>query len=191
MAANSSSIARVLSEIPGIAGSARLADVGGGSGAILTGVLAANPHMQGLLFDTESGLRSAEATVSAAGVRERCDIVPGDFFESVPGGCDAYLLKHVVHNWSDGEAVTILRHCRENMPPDAVLYLVETVVPDDPAEFDAVTMIRDLNMLVLTGKERTRTDFEQLLAAAGLELAGVSPLAPPAHRFSLISASMA
>ena len=172
MAANSSSIA-VLSEIPEIAGSARLADVGRGSGAVLTGVLAANP-------------------VSAAEVRERCDIVPGYFFESVPGGCDAYLLKHVVHNWSDDAAVTILRHCRESMPPDAVLYLVETVVPDDPTEFDAVTMIRDLNMLVLlTGKERTRTDFEQLLAAAGLELAGVSPLARPAHRFCLISASMA
>jgi hypothetical protein len=82
-------------------------------------------------------------------VRERCDIVPGDFFESVPGGCDAYQLKHVIHNWSDDDAVTILRHCREAMPQSAALYLVETVVPDDPAEFDAVTMMRDLNMLVL------------------------------------------
>jgi len=192
MAANSGSIAHVLSSIPEIAGSARLADVGGGSGAILAGVLAANPHMQGLLFDTESGLSGAEATVSAAGVRERCDIVPGDFFATVPGGCDAYLLKHVIHNWNDDDAVTILRHCREVMPQNAVLYLVETVVPDDPAEFDAVTMIRDLNMLVLvTGRERTRTEFVQLLTAAGLELTGVSPLARPAHRSSLISAAAA
>jgi len=118
--------------------------------------------------------------------------VPGDFFESVPGGCDAYLLKHVIHNWNDDEAVTILRHCREAMPQNAALYLVETVVPDDPAELDVVTMIRDLNMLVLvTGRERTRTEFEQLLTAGGLELTGVSPLARPAHRSSLISASVA
>jgi hypothetical protein len=192
MAAGSSSIAHVLSDIPEIAGSARLADVGGGSGAILAGVLAANPRMQGLLFDTESGLSGAEATVSAAGVRERCDIVPGDFFASVPGGCDAYLMKHVIHNWNDDDAVTILRHCREAMPRNAALYLVETVLPDDPAELDAVTMIRDLNMLVLvTGRERTRTEFVRLLTAAGLELTGVSPLARPAHLSSLIAASAA
>lgn len=192
MAANSSSVAQVLSGIPAIAGSVRLADVGGGSGAIIAGVLAANPLMQGLLFDTESGLSGAEAAVSAAGVRERCDIVPGDFFASVPGGCDAYLLKHVIHNWNDDDAVTILRHCREAMPQNATLYLVETVVPDDPAEFDAVTMIRDLNMLVLvSGRERTRTEFVQLFTAAGLKLTGVSPLARPAHRSSLISASVA
>jgi hypothetical protein len=109
-----------------------------------------------------------------------------------PGGCDAYLLKHVIHNWNDDDAVTILRHCREAMPQNAALYLVETVVPDDPAELDVVTMIRDLNMLVsASGRERTTTEFMQLLTAAGLKLTGVSPLARPAHLSSLISASAA
>jgi hypothetical protein len=110
----------------------------------------------------------------------------------VPGGCDAYLLKHVIHNWNDDEAVTILRHCREAMPWDAALYLVESVVPEDSAEYDAVTMIRDLNMLVsVSGRGRTAAEVVRLLAAADLKLTSVSPLSPPAHIYSLLSASPA
>jgi hypothetical protein len=192
MAARSRIVAKMLSDIPDIARSARVADVGGGSGAILAGVLAENRGMRGLLFDTESGLRDAEATVSAAGVRERCEIVAGDFFTSVPGGCDAYLLKHVIHDWNDDEAVTILRHCRYAMPRHATLYIVESVVPEDPAEYDAVTMIWDLNMLVsLSGRERTRSEFARLLASADLTLTSVSTLPPPGHMYSLLGASPA
>ena len=116
----------------------------------------------------------------------------GDFFTSVPGGCDAYLLKHVIHDWNDDEAVAILRHCRDAMPGHATLYLVESVVPEDPAEYDAVTMIWDLNMLVsLSGRERTRSEFARLLAAADLTLTSVSTLAPPGHMYSLLGASPA
>jgi hypothetical protein len=192
MAANSRAVADVLPRVPGVAEHARVIDVGGGSGVILAGLLAANPRMHGVLFDTHSGLRDAEATLSAAGLRDRCEIVAGDFFVSVPSGCDAYLLKHVIHNWSDEQAVTILRHCREAMVSDSVIYLVDAVVPADPAEFNSVTLVRDLNMLIsLNGRQRTEAEFAQLLAAADLKLDAASALPPPSHLLSLITASPA
>jgi hypothetical protein len=172
-----------------IAWHGRIADVGGGSGALLAGVLAANPQTFGLLYDTESGLRDAEASLTAAGVRDRCKIVCGDFFESVPGGCDAYLLKHIVHDWDDERAGMVLKCCRESMTADARLYLIESVVPDDPTAFDAGMLVRDLTMLVnLAGRERTRSEFAQLLAGCGLQLMEVVPLASPGRPYSLLTA---
>ncbi|GAA1330554.1 methyltransferase [Pseudonocardia xinjiangensis] len=156
----------------GIAGHGRIADVGGGSGALLAGVLAANPQTLGLLYDTDSGLCEAEATLTEAGVRDRCEIVSGDFFESVPGGCDANLLKHIVHDWDDERAATVLTRCRESKTADARLYLIESVVPTDPAAFDIAMLVRDLNMLIeLPGRARTQAEFAELLAISGLRSA--------------------
>jgi orsellinic acid C2-O-methyltransferase len=189
MAGISRSVAQALSTYPALAEHTRMADVGGGSGALLAGLLTANPRMLGVLYDTDSGLRDANALLTTAGVRDRCEIVSGDFFESVPEGCDAYMLKHIVHDWDDDRATRVLQHCRAAMTPDATLYLVESVVPAEPAEFDTAQLIRDLNMLVsLPGKERTEAEFARLFATSGLKLTSVSPLPAPGRPYSLISA---
>jgi hypothetical protein len=116
-------------------------------------------------------------------VAERCEVVGGDFFESVPAGGDAYVLKYVIHAWDDERSVAILRRCREAMAPEAVLLMVEQVVPERlevGAEGRRVTRL-DLQMLVLTpgGRERTAEEFRSLLQAADFELRAVNPTASP------------
>jgi orsellinic acid C2-O-methyltransferase len=119
-----------------------------------------------------------------AGVRGRREVVTGDFFESVPEGCDAYVLKSVIHAWPDDAATRILRRCREAMAADSVLYLAEPVVPDDPAALaDAAgTLMSDLNMLACTGgQERTEAEFRALFASAGLAVDTVTRCEPPVN----------
>lgn len=151
-----------------------LADVGGGQGLLLATILARNPSMRGILFDQPQVVTGAPELLARAGVADRCDVVGGDFFESVPGGADAYLLKSVIHDWDDKQAVEILRACRSAMTAGAKLLLVEYIIrpgnTPDPAKFI------DLLMLVMNGgRERTADDFSRLLAAAGFRLSNVAP----------------
>jgi hypothetical protein len=153
-----------------------LADVGGGQGLLLATILAANPSMRGILFDQPQVVAGARKVLGGAGVADRCEIVGGDFFDSVPGGADAYLLKSVIHDWEDRRAVEILRTCRAAMADGAKLLLVERVIrpgnAPDPAKFI------DLLMLVMAGgRERTADEFGRLLDAAGFRLASVVPTA--------------
>jgi hypothetical protein len=174
----------------GFTGGPKVADLGGGNGTLLATLLTAHPAASGVLFDTPSGLRDAERTLTSAGVRQRCAIVPGDFFTGVPPGCDGYLIKSVIHDWDDELATRILRRCREAMPRAAVLYLAEPVVPADPGELagTGTTLMSDLNMLVCTGgRERTEAEFGARLAAAGLALRSVTRCAPPTQ-FSVLRA---
>jgi hypothetical protein len=148
-----------------------LVDVGGGEGALLAGILAANPTLRGILFDQPRVVEGA-GLLERAGVAERCEVVGGSFFEAVPAGADAYLLKSVIHDWDDAEAGRILLKCREAMADGGRLLVVEPIIgppnEPDPAKFS------DLNMLVmLGGRERTAEDFERLYAAAGFELSGI------------------
>ncbi len=170
-------------------------DVGGGDGTVLAGVLAAHPALTGVLHDTEDGLARAPKTLERHGVTDRCALAAGDFFRSVPGGSDLYLMKSVLHDWSDDQAVTILRHCREVLPPGGHVLIVEPVLPEvvgtDAAAHAAdggITYLSDLNMLVnLGGKERTRRDFEEVCRRAGLSVVSVTPLVEAAP-FYLIEA---
>ncbi|MEU2241086.1 methyltransferase [Streptomyces sp. NPDC018338] len=173
----------------------RVTDVGGGEGTLLAGVLAAHPGLTGTLFDTAEGLAEAPRTMERHGLKGRCSLVAGDFFRSVPEGSDLYLMKSVLHDWTDDQAVTILSHCRAVLPPGGLVLIVEPVLPevvDTSAEADVtdggVTYLSDLNMLVnVGGRERTRKDFEELCHRAGLSLTSVTPLAEAAP-FSLIQA---
>ncbi|MEU4271710.1 methyltransferase [Streptomyces sp. NPDC026092] len=168
-------------------------DVGGGDGTLLAGVLAAHPGLNGVVFDTARGLAEAPTTTARHGVSDRCSLIAGDFFRSVPGGSDLYLMKSVLHDWTDDQAVTILSHCREVLPPGGLVLIVEPVLPevvDTTADVDVldggITYLSDLNMLVnVGGRERTRKDFEELCHRAGLSLTSVTPLAEAAP-FSLI-----
>jgi hypothetical protein len=150
----------------------RVVDVGGGDGSFLSGVLAAYPHLTGIVYDQPYVAEAARKQLAAAGLGERCTFVGGDFLREVPPGGDAYLFKGVVHNWPDDRAVTMLRHCRQAMSPDSRLLLVEWVVPAGntfhPSKF------LDLSMLfVYGGRERTEAEFRVLLSRAGLRLSRI------------------
>jgi hypothetical protein len=151
-----------------------LVDVGGGEGALLAAILAANPNLRGVPFDQPHVVAAARALSERPDVADRCELVGGSFFEGVPEGADAYLLKSVIHDWDDGEAIEILRKCRAAMGGAGKLLVVEPIIrpgnDPNPAKF------MDLNMLVmLGGRERTADDFERLYAEAGFRLTGVFP----------------
>jgi SAM-dependent methyltransferase len=145
---------------------ARVVDVGGGHGQLLSAILARNPHLRGVLFDLPSGVAAAQQ--GAGGDLPRTEFVAGNFFESVPGG-DIYVIKKVVHDWNDEHAAVILRNCRKAMQPNGKVLLAETLVPpgDEP---DGIKNI-DVVMLVVTGGlERTEAQYASLFGAAGLRL---------------------
>jgi orsellinic acid C2-O-methyltransferase len=107
-------------------------DVGGGHGELLAAILHAHPKARGVLFDLPHAIDGAAVALARSGVGARCDGVAGSFFDSVPTGGDAYLLKSVLHNWDDERCAAILRRCREAMSPRARLYIVERVLPERP-----------------------------------------------------------
>lgn len=129
-----------------------LVDVGGGDGTLIAAILKAVPGMRGVLFDLPAGVEAAVQTLEAAGVSERCEVVTGDFFTSVPDGADAYLLKSVIHDWDDERAVAILRSCRRAMPATGTVLVVEPVLPARAQAPESTgTVMSDINMLVITG----------------------------------------
>jgi O-methyltransferase domain/Dimerisation domain len=149
----------------------RLVDVGGGEGALLRDILAATPSLRGVLFDLPQVVACASEILKGE-VSARCEVVGGDFFQSVPEGVDAYLLKGVVHDWQDGDAVRILRNVRRAIPSQGVLLLIEGIV--DSSARPAGVM--ELLMLVLGGRERTEREFRSLLSATGFALNRIIPL---------------
>jgi hypothetical protein len=148
-----------------------LVDVGGGHGTLMARALATNPGMQGVIFDQPTVVEGALGELEAAAVADRCRLVGGDFFASVPAGGDVYLLVAVLHNWDDDQAVAILRTCRAAMSSDSRLIVVEWMIP--PGNGPDLGKLVDLQMLVLFGgRERTEREFRELFAEAGFELAG-------------------
>lgn len=153
-----------------------IADIGGGNGSLLIEVLNQYPNLRGILFDLPHVVDRARSNMAKIGLAERCSILGGDFFKAVPGGADAYLLRHVIHNWDDPEAVVILNNCRQGLPPQGRVLVVEMIVPEgnDPS----LAKDFDLSMLVLAGgMERTEGEYRKLFEKAGLELTGITPTA--------------
>jgi hypothetical protein len=152
-----------------------LVDVGGGNGSLSAIILKRHPQLEAVIYDQPQVLEAADRYLTEASLRERCRLVPGSFFESVPEGGDVYFLSNIVHDWDDERASQILRNCRAAMNPSAVVLLLEAVVPEHGTPSAAT--LYDVNMMVLlTGKERTQTQFESLLRAAGLGLHKVTPV---------------
>lgn len=151
-----------------------LIDVGGGNGSLLCAVLQRHPQLKGVLFDRADVIERARANLQAAGVAERCTTVAGNFFEQVPPGGDAYLMRHIIHDWNDEQALTILGHCRKALTGQAKLLLVESVIPAGNEPFFGKWL--DVNMLVIPGgQERTEKEYRELLHKAGFALAHVVP----------------
>jgi hypothetical protein len=150
-----------------------LVDVGGGNGSLLTAVLQRHPRLRGVLYEQPHVIERALPGLRAAGVAERCQAVGGNFFESVPPGGDAYLMRHIIHAWNDDQALTILRNCRQAMGPQARLLLVESVIPSGNDPFFAKFL--DLNMLLIPGgQERTEAEYRALYEKAGFRLTRVT-----------------
>ena len=153
-------------------------DVGGGSGAMLIGVLRAHPHLKGTLFDLPQGLSGAREKLAAAGLADRVTVSEGSFFDEVPTGADLYMLKSIIHDWDDDRALAILKTCRRAMHANAKLVLVERELPDRIDNPDAAlpTVMSDLHMMVvLGGAERTNSEYADLLAGADLRGTRVIP----------------
>jgi len=151
-----------------------LADIGGGNGSVLTAVLRKYPAMRGILFDLPGVVERAKTNIQAAGLFERCQVVGGSFFESVPQGADAYLLRHIIHDWDDEKATTILRNVHRAMSAGGKLLVVESVIP--PGNEPSFGKLLDLAMLVIPGgEERTQEEYQELYEAAGFRLTRIVP----------------
>ena len=160
-------------------GARMVIDVGGGNGALLAAILRANRTICGTVYDLPHVIAGVAEVAGAAGVDDRCAVVAGSFFESVPEGGDVYILKRIIHDWDDERAGAILTACRRAMQPAARLLVVDEVLPRRADTADAAAaFLLDLEMLVMTsgGRERTEDEFRSLLAASGFTLARVVPV---------------
>jgi hypothetical protein len=156
----------------------RLVDVAGGHGAVLTAILQRYPAMQGVLFDLEHVIAGAKPRLAALGLEGRCAAEAGDFFAAVPAG-DAYIMKHIIHDWDDQRATRILRNIRTAMGNTrGRVILLESVLPQGNApDFGKII---DLEMLAMPGgRERTAEEFEALFAEAGFNLTRIVPTGSP------------
>jgi hypothetical protein len=140
-------------------------DVGGGSGSLLTALLAENPSANGVLFDLRLAVQAARRRFAASGLEGRARALEGDFFRAVPKGGDLYVLAFILHNWDDARAISILVSCRRAMPKAAKLLAVEVVVRSGSPR----AQIHDLEMMLFTagGRERTAAEYRTLFSAAG------------------------
>jgi SAM-dependent methyltransferase len=156
----------------------RVVDIGGGNGSLLAGILRANPSLRGIVFERHHVAERARKHVRDEGLADRCEVVGGDFFREVPDGGDAYLLKHVIHDWDDEHATEILKNCGRAMGASGRLLIVEGIYPlrIDPSEECRGAASNDVNMLVCTGgRQRSEDEFRSLLHAAGLKLMRIVP----------------
>ena len=150
----------------------------GGEGAVIRMILAAYSRMRGIVFDLPEAFEASTQAIAQAGLRSRCQVIQGNFFEYVPEGADAYVLPRVLHDWDDDHAVTILKVIRNAMPHSGKLLLVEA--PVAPGSLPSYSKLLDLNMLLRAGgRERSQAEYRVLFEAAGFKLAKVVPTESP------------
>ena len=151
-----------------------IVDVGGGSGNLLTTILESFPDSRGILFDMPHVVRDGAAMIKARGLTDRVTIEAGSFFESVPAGGDAYMLSHIIHDWSEDLCLSIFGNCRRVMNPDTRLLIIEMVLPSGNTPHPGKML--DMMMLVGPGgRERTAEEYDELLSKANLRLTRVVP----------------
>ena len=153
-----------------------LADIAGGEGALLSAVLHKFPGMRGMLLEQEHVVAGARTRFAQSGLADRATVAAIDFLKLVPAGADAYMMKSIIHDWDDERATVILKHCREALRnvDRAKLLLIEGVVP--PGNEQHMVKLADMQMLVLAGgRERTREEFQHLLAHSGFRMTTIVP----------------
>lgn len=155
-------------------GMTTIVDVGGATGNLLAAILDKYPGSQGILYDLPHVVRDAPKLIQGRGLADRVTIVSGSFFERVPEGGDAYLLSHIIHDWTEEQCLTILGHCRHVMKPTSRVLIIEMVLPAGNAPHPGKML--DMMMLVGPGgQERTEPEYRALLNKAGLRLTKVEP----------------
>ena len=170
-------IAPALLEAYDFSGIGTLMDVAGGHGAILCEVLSRYPGMRGILFDMPNVIEEATCHLCSLKMDHRCETVSGNFFENIPAGADAYYMQHIIHDWDDEPALKILANCRRALEgqKNGKLLIVDAVVPETSEPH--FSKILDLEMLLMPGgRERTRGEWDTLMAKAGFEITRVVPM---------------
>jgi hypothetical protein len=150
-----------------------LADIGGGNGSLISAVLARYPNMKGILFDLGHVVGRAKENLNAAGLAGRCAVIEGNFFQGMPVGADAYLFRHIIHDWTDEQCIQILGHCRKVIPANGRLLIADCVVPAG----NAPSLSKEFDITMLTypgGGERAEPQFRSLLKASGFELKSIT-----------------
>ena len=178
MTAFSAAVIPPVLEACDFSGIGTLIDIAGGHGRVLTSILQKYPAMHGVLFDLEHVLAGARPRIKELGLADRCQTIAGDFFKAVPEGGDAYIMKHIIHDWDDERALAILTNIRKAMKPGGRVILLETIVqPGNRPDFGKIL---DLEMLLLPGgRERTEPEFRALFARAGFPEMRVIPIQSP------------
>ncbi|MBM4068586.1 MAG: methyltransferase [Planctomycetes bacterium] len=151
-----------------------LADIGGGSGSVVSAILKKYTQMHGILYDLPAVIERAAPRLAAAGLANRCQAIGGSFFASVPIGANVYLMRHIIHDWDDDNCRLILHNIRQVLPDHGRLLVVESVVP--PGNDPSFGKLLDLAMLVIPGgEERTAEEYRKLFHATGFELTRILP----------------
>lgn len=162
-----------------------IVDIGGGNGALMMAVLDKAPNARGIVFDEEYVVAETKSLIGQKGYAGRCDTAAGSFFESVPPGADAYLMKMVLHDWNDEQCLQILKNCHQAMKPGSKLLVLDAVIPEGNEPHPGKFM--DINMMAMTGgRERTEKEFASLFGDAGLKLSRVIHTHTPL--FSIVEA---
>ena len=178
MTAGSHSQVAAMLEAYDFSGIGTIADIAGGHGHLLGGVLKQYPSMNGILFDLGVVLKGAPEMLASYGVADRVEMVEGDFFSEIPVVADAYIMKHIIHDWDDAKCEKILGNIRRSMPDDARVLIVDSVIP--PGNDPHPGKMLDLEMLVAPGGlERTEAEFRTLLKNSGFEMTRIVPTASP------------
>ena len=173
MTSNSAAACGAVNAAYDFSGINKLVDVGGGHGLLLTSIIEKYPQMSGVLYDAQSVIDGATGLISG-----RCEAVSGDFFTSVPAGGDAYIMKHIIHDWDDEHSLKILRNCHESMTEGGKVLVVEMVIPEGDAP--SLGKFLDLEMLLfLRSFERTEAEYRTLFERAGFEVTRIIPTPSP------------
>jgi hypothetical protein len=156
---------------------AKVVDVGGGRGSLIREILRRHPGVRGVLYDRPESIEAARTYIEQAGLSSHCDLVPGDFLKKVPTGGDVYVIKHVLRDWDDEDALRILTCCREAMGAQATLLIIDATL-DPRNNKDRLLKLIDLEqMALLSGALRTRDELAGLVQQAGFQLRKTIPTA--------------
>lgn len=186
MAGFSTSIAEAVVKAYDFSHCNTMMDVGGGHGGLLLTILKATPKLQGIIFDAAHVVTGAVEPIHQAGLKERCMTAAGDFFKEVPGHVDAFILKHIIHDWNDIDAARILKTIRTAAKPGSKLFLVEAVIPENDQPH--LGKLLDLEMMVIaSGRERTQAEYAQLLGQAGFRIEKIIPTQSPVELIEAVA----
>jgi len=167
MAEGSKPVAKALASAMDFSGFAHVMDVGGGYGAVLAEILAANPTLKGSVYDLAGIEAGARRYLDERGIGDRAQFIPGSFFENVAAGADCIVLKYILHDWSDPQVATIMANCRAALQPGNTVVIVEKLLSEIVGPADESAARSDMIMMPINGKERTLAEYKAIAAAAG------------------------